>query len=203
MERNIEGKKIDIMLAFIGKIVMQLREEQSLTVEELAERAGVSIEKIKGIEASTIMPSVGVMIKISRALGSRLGTLLDGQESQGAVVARRSQIEPTEHISTGKAVGGAARHMEFFALGQGKKDRAMEPLLVEVRPHTAIDEVRSEHEGEEFVYVLEGSIEVYYGAERHVLEAGDSIIYDSIVPHAIVSATPETAKILAVVYTPY
>lgn len=191
------------MLAFIGKIVTQLREEQSLTVEQLAERAGVTVEKIKGIEASTVMPSVGVMIKISRALGSRLGTLLDGQESLGAVVSRGAEIAPTEHISTSKAVGGAARHMEFFALAQGKKDRAMEPLLVEVRPCTAIDEVRSEHEGEEFVYVLEGSVEVYYGSERHMLQAGDSITYDSIVSHAIVSATQATAKILAVVYTPY
>ena len=192
------------MLAFIGKIVMQLREEQSLTEEQLAERAGVSVEKIKGIEAGTVMPSVGVMIKISRALGSRLGTLLDGQESAGAVVSRGAEIQPVEHAASG-AVGGAARHMEFFALAQGKKDRSMEPLLVAVQPfdRDRIDEVRSEHEGEEFLYVLEGSVEVYYGSERHVLQAGDSITYDSIVPHAIVSATEVPARILAVVYTPY
>lgn len=192
------------MLAFIGKIVTQLREEQSLTVEQLAERAGVSVEKIKGIEEGSIMPSVGVMIKISRSLGSRLGTLLDGQESQGAVVCRAAEIQSTDLISTGKqAVGGAARHMEFFALAQGKKDRSMEPLVVVVHPCASIEEVRSEHEGEEFLYVLEGSVEVYYGAEKHLLSVGDSIAYDSIVPHAIVSATDGPAKILAVVYTPY
>lgn len=192
------------MLSFIGKIVAQLREEQSLTIYQLAERASISVDKLRGIESGAVVPSVGVLIKISRALGSRLGTLLDGHESHGAVVCRAADIQPTDLISTGKqAVGGGQRHMDFFALAQGKKDRSLEPLLVVIHPCDAIEQVKSEHEGEEFLYVLEGSVEVYYGSEHHVLGAGDSITYDSIVPHAIVSATDTPAKILAVVYTPY
>lgn len=189
------------MLSFIGKIITQLREEHSLTINTLAERTGISAEKLTDIESGVVVPSVGVMIKISRALGARLGTLLDGHESSGAVVSRSSEVVPSENLVSNRT--GANRHMEFFALAQGKKDRSMEPLVVVVHPSSPSDDLRSEHEGEEFLYVLEGQIEVVYGTEKHLLNVGDSIYYDSIVPHSIVSTTPIPARILAVVYTPY
>ena len=61
----------------------------------------------------------------------------------------------------------------------------------------------SSHEGEEFMYVLEGEIEVRYGKDVHVLGKGDTIYYDSIVPHLVLPRTPEGAKLLAVVYVPF
>lgn len=189
------------MLSFIGKIITQLREEQSLSLDSLSDQSGISIEKLRDIENGLIIPSVGVMIKISRALGSRLGTLLDGQESVGAVVARSSDIAKAEHISTGKTE--ANRHLDFFAMAQGKRDRSMEPLVVVVNNIEHSDDLFSEHEGEEFLYVLEGTLEVRYGTEFHVLNVGDSIYYDSIVPHSIVAGAGKPAKMLAVVYTPY
>lgn len=189
------------MLSFIGKIITQLREEQSISLEQLGDRSGVSIEKLRDIEGGVIIPSVGVMIKISRALGSRLGTLLDGQESIGAVVSRSSDSTHVENISMGKT--STNRHLDFFALAQGKKDRAMEPLIVVVDSVEANDSLLSEHEGEEFLYVLDGAIEVRYGSELHTLHAGDSIYYDSIVPHSLISIAGKPSKILGVVYTPY
>ena len=60
----------------------------------------------------------------------------------------------------------------------------------------------SSHEGEEFMYVLEGEIEVRYGKEVHILSAGDTIYYDSIVPHLVLPCTQDGAKLLAVVYIP-
>ena len=62
----------------------------------------------------------------------------------------------------------------------------------------------SHHEGEEFIYVLDGSVEVRYGSDKYVVNQGESIYFDSIVPHNIsVQAPGEKAKILAVVYTPF
>ncbi|MEG0033197.1 MAG: helix-turn-helix transcriptional regulator, partial [Mucinivorans sp.] len=99
------------MLSFIGKIITQLREENELTIEMLSDRTGITIEKLKDIEGGLIIPSVGVMIKISRALGARLGTLLDGHESSGAVVSRAKEITPSENLTSTRT--GANRHMEF------------------------------------------------------------------------------------------
>lgn len=191
------------MSSLIGKIIGQLRDEQSLTVEELSQRSSISVEKITKIETGEITPSIGVMIKISRALGMRLGTLLDGHESSGAVITRAKDtvFAPSDVISGGESE--THHNMSFFSLAQGKKDRAMEPMIVEVDAEGRRTEIQSEHEGEEFLYVIEGVIEVKYGSQTHTLGKGDSIYYDSIVAHSIVSGSPSSAKVLAVIYTPF
>lgn len=189
------------MLSIIGKLIKQLRTENNLSIDELSERSGISVEKITEIESGLTTPSIGVLIKISRSLGSRLGTLLDGQESFGAAITRaRKGVESNTFAG---ADNEQQDHLSFFSLAQGKSDRHMEPLIIEVRNDEEHHDIKSEHEGEEFIHVLEGSIKIHYGEETHLLERGDSIYYDSIVPHSIVNAATQTSKVLAVVYTPY
>ena len=79
----------------------------------------------------------------------------------------------------------------------------MEPFLIDIASSTGVDFILSTHEGEEFIYVLEGIVEINYGKNTYILEEGDSIYYDSIVAHHVHAGTGSTAKILAVVYTPY
>ena len=83
-----------------------------------------------------------------------------------------------------------------------KADRHMEPFIIDVDATDDIDFVLSSHEGEEFIFVMEGVMEVCYGKNTYLLEAGDSIYYDSIVPHHVHGYRGQAAKILAVVYTP-
>ena len=78
----------------------------------------------------------------------------------------------------------------------------MEPFLIDVATDPDHEPVLSTHEGEEFIYVLEGAIKVHYGKDIHIVNAGDSIYYDSVVQHLVTSANGKPAKILAVVYTP-
>lgn len=81
----------------------------------------------------------------------------------------------------------------------------MEPFVINVE-YTSPNEMStlSHHEGEEFIYVLNGNVVVRYGDETYNLEQGDSIYFDSIVPHNISVPAPEQqAKVLAVVYTPF
>jgi len=78
----------------------------------------------------------------------------------------------------------------------------MEPFFVEILPESAREKTLSSHEGEEFIAVLKGSIEVIYGNETHVLRAGDSVYYNSIVPHYVSCLGPEKAEIHAVIYIP-
>ena len=61
----------------------------------------------------------------------------------------------------------------------------------------------SSHEGEEFIYVLAGALEINYGKKTYRVETGDSIYYDSIVPHHVHAADGKDAKILAVIYAPH
>ena len=78
----------------------------------------------------------------------------------------------------------------------------MEPFIIDVAPTSDNDFVLSSHEGEEFIIVMEGIMEISYGKATYLLEEGDSIYYDSIVPHHVHTAEGQAAQILAVVYTP-
>jgi len=78
----------------------------------------------------------------------------------------------------------------------------MEPFLIDIKPSTTNEPILSSHEGEEFIFVLKGTIKINYGKEVHVLNSGDSIYYDSIVDHLVSGFENQAAQIVAVVYTP-
>ena len=92
--------------------------------------------------------------------------------------------------------------LKFYSLGSGKSDRHMEPFYVELLPESEKSKDMSSHEGEEFIVVHNGSIEVTYGTDVYVLTAGDSIYYNSIVPHYVSCKGAKTASIYAVLYIP-
>jgi len=91
--------------------------------------------------------------------------------------------------------------LEFHPLAKNRKDRHMEPFTIDVHPSNPEECTFSFHEGEEFIYVLKGEIEVLYGDDRHLLSVGDSIYYDSTSPHQVKAAGDKEAQILAVLYT--
>jgi mannose-6-phosphate isomerase-like protein (cupin superfamily) len=92
--------------------------------------------------------------------------------------------------------------LRFYSLGSGKSDRHMEPFYVELLPESEKARDLSSHEGEEFIVVYAGRVEVTYGTETVVLEAGDSIYYNSIVPHYVSCKGAQPAAIYAVLYIP-
>ena len=91
--------------------------------------------------------------------------------------------------------------LDFYSLAQNKADRHMDPFVIDIFPASEEEVKLSSHEGEEFIYVLEGKVEIQYGKDTYELEVGDSLYYDSIVAHHVHSHEGK-AKILAVVYTP-
>ncbi len=185
----------------IGQAVRQIRENRQLPIEVVAERTGLAQDMISQIENGEMIPSLGPLIRIARVLGVRVGTFLDDQESLSPVITRNGQSIKTMHISDKKHPGHS--DLDFFALAVNKSSRHMEPFLIDIMPSSADSIHLSNHEGEEFIYVLSGKIEIAYGKENFILEVGDSIYYDSIVPHNVHSIGDKAAKILAVVYAPY
>lgn len=187
----------------IGEKIKSIRESRQLTLEEVAERSGLSIQQIKKIEDNTEFPSLAPLIKIARVLGVRLGTFLDDQSELGPVICRKKNSSEDNSISFSNNATVAHKHMEYHSLSQDKSGRHMEPFLIDIAPSKNVDFILSTHEGEEFIYVLEGVIEINYGKNTYVLEEGDSIYYDSIIAHHVHAANGSSAKILGVVYTPY
>lgn len=174
--------------------------DRNISAEELAESAGLTAKQMKLIFDSEKIPSLASLIRISRALGVRLGTFLDDNENIGPAVNKH--IRQTHPVTFTSHLASDNSHIDFFALAASKSGRHMEPFLIEIKPAKASKMVPSSHEGEEFLYVLKGSIAIFYGMDKYILTEGDSIYYDSIVEHLVTAAESESAQVLAVVYTP-
>lgn len=186
----------------IGAKIQGIRESKNLTLEEVAERAGLTTEQVTRIENNTDFPSLAPLIKIARVLGVRLGTFLDDQTELGPVVCRKAERDD-DSISFSNNATKARKHMEYHSLSKEKSGRHMEPFVIDIASSEGVDFVLSTHEGEEFIYVLDGVVEINYGKDTYILEEGDSIYYDSIVAHHVHAGHGETARILGVVYIPY
>jgi transcriptional regulator with XRE-family HTH domain len=187
----------------VGHKIRGIRESKNLTVEEIAESSGLSVEQINSIENDQNLPSLGPLIKIARALGVRLGTFMDDNDSLGPVVTRAEDRERERSISFSNGASDARKHMEYHPLAQQKAGRHMEPFVIDINPEENPNYTLSAHEGEEFIYVMEGEIEVEYGKDKYNLKEGDSIYYDSIVKHHLHGAPGKPAKILALIYIPF
>jgi transcriptional regulator with XRE-family HTH domain len=187
----------------IGEKVRNLREMKNLTVEDVAERAGMSATQIERIEGNDELPSLAPLIKIARVLGVRLGTFLDDQQELGPVVFRKKNLKRSDGIGFSNHSGATRSNMLYYSLSQDKSGRHMEPFLVDVIPGQKDGHVFSTHEGEEFIFVLEGVVEIDYGKDAYVLQEGDCIYYDSIVAHHVHAGHDDPARILGVIYTPY
>ncbi len=187
----------------IGEKIKNIRESQQLTLEEVAERSGLSLEQIERIEDNTEFPSLAPLIKVARVLGVRLGTFLDDQVELGPVICRKTEHDGDKNIAFSNNSVQSRKHMSYKALSQDKSGRHMEPFLIDIESSEGVDFIMSTHEGEEFIYVLDGIVEINYGKNTYILEEGDSIYYDSIVAHHVHAANGGTARILGVIYTPY
>ena len=184
----------------VGEKIKSLRENRNISMEELAQRSGLAVEQVERIENNIDLPSLAPLIKIARVLGVRLGTFLDDQDETGPVVCRKSG--QMDSISFSNNAIHSRKHMEYHSLSRSKADRHMDPFIIDVNPTDDNDFVLSSHEGEEFIMVMEGTMEICYGKNTYLLEEGDSIYYDSIVPHHVHGYQGQAAKILAVIYTP-
>lgn len=185
----------------LGFRVKDLRENRAISKTELAERCAISESLIDSIENGDALPSLAPLVRISRALGVRLGTFLDDAHELGPVISRKGEY--AQGISFSSKSSGTHEHLNFFSLAAQKSGRHFEPFIVEIEPAQATKYQLSAHEGEEFIYVLDGSVEVIYGKETLTLNSGDSVYYDSVVDHHVHSANGSSARILVVLYAPF
>ena len=173
------------------------RERLGMTVETLEKQSGVNAGVITAIESGDAYPVLGVLLKLSRALGQRLGTFMDDQYRPDPIVTRAGE-RAADRIS--HRAGGSG-DFEYFPLSSGKTDRHMEPFYIEI---TDSDNAQpSSHEGEELIIVITGAVELIYGGEKHLLKPGDSAHYNSVVQHVVKAGGDGRASIYGIVFTPF
>jgi len=183
----------------IGRKISALRELKKIETEDLAHKTGLSVKQLNSIESGTSIPSLGVLIRVTRALGIRIGTLLDDTIKEGPAIIRSNEHRSTLSFSTSENEN--REHLTFFSLAPNKAGRHMEPFIIDIIPNQKSKPSKSAHEGEEFIYVLEGMVTIHYGNDIFILESGDSIYLDSVVSHLVTTDTNK-ARILGIVYVP-
>jgi quercetin dioxygenase-like cupin family protein/DNA-binding XRE family transcriptional regulator len=179
----------------VGETVKEIREKKGLSVEDISQRTGLSSELLMEIEKGNVSPPLGSIIKLAKALEMKMGYFISGAEDLPYTIVRKNDRRVVSRFDSKKT---QTYGYEFTSLAPHKKDRHMEPFLVTLEP-SAVEE-RSSHDGQEFIFVLEGTMEVHLGEETHLLEPGDAIYYDSTVSHLVKCHEKEKTKILAVLY---
>ena len=180
----------------LGDRIRRARELRGLTFSDLSSRTGISVEKLERIESNELVPPLGELIKLGKAVEMRMGYFISpGVDKPMAVV--RSDCRPA--ISRyGK--GRSEQYGYFYeSLAPEKANRFMEPFLITMVPTDVQD--LSTHDGQEFIFVLEGEMKAQVGDQVEVLRAGDAVYYDSNCPHLVKCAGDKPTKILAVLYT--
>lgn len=181
----------------IGARIRTFRTEREMDLPTLAQHTGLSTSYLEKLENDTIYPSIGTLHKVARALNVRLGTFLDDQMTQDPVIGScHGTTEADEALHTGRIPNAG---YTYHALAKGKTDRNMEPFHICIYPHEG-ERIPTSHQGEEFLCVLKGQLLVMYGPQTHILQPGQTIYYNSIVPHYVGAAGDEPVEILAVTY---
>ncbi len=183
----------------VAETIKNLRQEKKLSLHQLAERTGFSTALLSQIENYLISPPLGTLGKIARALEVDMGYFFGAGSNAEFSIVRHDERRPVSRVASRQ---GVKYGYSYESLAFEQRKRHMEPFIVILEPATRKDRHAYSHEGEEFIFVLEGKMEVVLGEHVDVLEPGDSIYFNSEIPHRVQCMGDLETRILAVIYTP-
>jgi transcriptional regulator with XRE-family HTH domain len=179
----------------IGQRMKAIREAKGLSLDELSHMTGFEVDLLASIENGEVQPQLGTAIKLSKALDSALGRLLSGVGEKLYAITRKAEQKIISRSTTQR---GKRQAYTYKSLAPEVKGRHMESFIVHLEE--AQGKECSVHDGEEFIYVLEGKVSLDIGNEHFELDPGDSAYYLSTTPH-LIAAARDTATIIAVIYS--
>lgn len=175
-----------------GENIKKMREAREISREVLAEEIGQDEEFIEQVEEKQFEAPVSTLLKIATVLGTDLSALIYGKEFE------EKSVMVTDKNSRVKVERKKA--LDYENLAPYYAGRHMEPFLIDVYPVEDDSKLEySSHEGEEFHYVMDGSLRIIVDKKEYTLNPGDSIYFDSSLPHALASVG-DKAKLLAAIY---
>lgn len=184
----------------LGQKIKALRQRKGISLEEMARRTNLSQPLLSQIESEVVAPPVATLLKIARALNVNISYFFqteEGEEKKAVIVRKNERKKVFRRIHEDPAKVG----YYYESLAFPKTDRHMEPFQVEFEAKKKEDLIFFNHQGEEFVFVLEGQLEFNYENEVYLLEAGDSLYFDSSLPHAFRAVGGKNALAIDVIYS--
>lgn len=172
-----------------GALVNQLRQARDWSVDDLAQKTGQTPDFISQVEANQLSPPVGFIMRMAQAMEVDPGTFLN-KEEQAAIRDRRAQ-----------AYHKRTQNYSYTTLTPDAENNHLLAFMVTIEPHLAHTPVAYKHEGEEFIFVMAGELEFTLQTKVHVLKAGESIHFNSDVPHKLKNLSSQNTQCLVVLYT--
>jgi len=180
----------------LGDRMKAARELRGLTLSDISSRTGIDTETLELIESNEMAPPLGQLIRLGKALDMKMGYFISPGVDKPMTVVRKDQRQAIARHGQKKS----QKHgYSYESLAPEKANRMMEPFIVTLVPTES--EEFSNHDGQEFLYVLEGQIKVQIGDHAEFLQPGDAVYYDSNQPHLVKATGGTQARILAVLHT--
>lgn len=180
-----EDDEARALASAIGRTIRQLRADAGLTLQDVADRSGVSQPFLSQLENGRSMPSLLTLHRVARALGTTTQGLLSDEDTDAVSLVRQGEGREYELVP-----GTTVR---FLASGR----RTMEPNEVRVRAGSDSG-AHLEHQGEELIFVIDGEIEVTVGSRVVRLGPDDTLLYPATMPHYFRAVGRRRARFLMV-----
>jgi transcriptional regulator with XRE-family HTH domain len=171
----------------IGDTIQSVRTKKGMTLDQLANETGCSIETLERIETNELTPAVGNLLQISKALSLDSGFLFKASQKNP------SRVEEYEKRTANYA---------YTNLTPGTEKKHLKAFIVTLDPMADHEGVGFQHEGEEFNYVLCGEVAVTVGEHVNYLKSGDALHFNSSIRHNLKNTSDQVAKLLVVIFTP-
>ncbi|MFA4984905.1 MAG: XRE family transcriptional regulator [Candidatus Omnitrophota bacterium] len=181
-------------MQMVGINIKRLREEQGMTLRGMAKKLGVSASFLSQVESAKASPSLATLKSIADFLSTTIGDLIgEGQKIKDNPVTTLKERKHMQEVSKG---------MNIYLLTSRDPNKQMEPLLFKLKEGVASGKPSYQHFGQEFVLVLKGVMEITLNETSYILRKGDSIYFNSSVPHAFKNISRQEAEAVWVVTPP-
>lgn len=179
----------------IGLRIRSYREKLGMSVYDLTQKSGVDEKFINAVEKGEVIPALGVLTRLARALGVRVGTFTDDQYLPDPIITHVAENAAVKIHDSVVDLPGVTYH----SLALGKTDRNMDPYRVDLEAEAS--ETLQASEGEELLICIAGTVELTYGQQTHTLSAGDTAYYNNVVKHTF-KAVGGPASLYRIFYMP-
>jgi len=198
MRKSRDDIQLGVKALKLGSKIRELRLKKNYTLQDVAAKTGLSKPFLSQIENDHVVPPVATLLKLARAFNVSLAHFFQDEVGSDKIAITRHneriRVEKRPHHRKGEV------NYVYETLETKKTDKQMEPFLVEFPVQDSSEMVFMNHDGEEFLHVLEGTLEFRSVSRVEVLESGDSIYFESDLSHSFRCLGEKAARAIVVVW---
>ncbi len=158
----------------VGRNLKAIRKERMVSLKEIADQCGLTVSFLSQVETGKALPSITTLKLVAEKLNTTISYIMGEEHSDPSPIIRAGERKKINY----------AQGITMYLLSSTDKNRQMEPLLFRLDPKASSGKSSYKHFGQEFVLVLKGVLEITLNDQSYVLKKGDSIYFNSAIPHS-------------------